>query len=329
MKNYIQQIIRIFTVSEPEQSVTDEVHQWLIHPEHAEEKEKALHSVWEVTEGVPDADTWNSLSNVYRKAGIPQIKHTRKQPTLWRYAAAVALLVVSVSVTFFYTKDTYSDIAMVEKFTSYGELNSVVLPDGSTVQTNSGTLLFYPESFKGDTRTVYLMGEANFKVKKNPDQPFIVKSATVSVMALGTEFNVSAYPKDSKIVATLLSGKIQVDCNDSDKSYTLAPGQQIIYDKNTASSHINQANISDVTAWQRGTLVFRGSTVAEMLTILERRYDIKFQCDANYVNEDKYNFEFPGKSNIKEVMDIMQVVVGDFNYEFEVDVCYIKSKKKK
>lgn len=57
---------------------------------------------------------------------------------------------------------------MVEKFTSYGELNSVVLPDGSTVQTNSGTLLFYPESFKGDTRTVYLMGEANFKVKKNP-----------------------------------------------------------------------------------------------------------------------------------------------------------------
>ena len=39
---------------------------------------------------------------------------------------------------------------------------------------------------------------------------------------------------------------------------------------------------TDVTAWQRGTL---------------------------YVNEDKYNFEFPGKSNIKEVMDIMQVVV--------------------
>lgn len=67
------------------------------------------------------------------------------------------------------------------------------------------------------------------------------------------------------------------------RAIRLHPDSTIIYDKNTASSHINQANISDVTAWQRGTLVFRGSTVAEMLTILERRYDIKFQCDANYV----------------------------------------------
>lgn len=329
MKNYIQQIIRIFTVSEPEQSVTDEVHQWLIQPEHADEKEEALRSIWEATEAMPDAGTWHSLSSVYQKAGTAPIKNIRKKLTFWRYAAAVAVLVASVSATFFYTKDTYSDIAMVEKFTSYGELNNVVLPDGSTVQTNSGTLLFYPESFKGDTRTVYLMGEANFKVKKNPEKPFIVKSGTISVMALGTEFNVSAYATDSQIIATLLSGKIQVDCNDSDKSYTLTPGEQMIYDKNTASSRIHQANLSDVTAWQRGTLVFRGSTVAEMLTILERRYDIRFHCDANYVNEDKYNFEFPGKSNIKEVMDIMQVVVGDFNYEFEVDVCYIKSKKKK
>ena len=35
---------------------------------------------------------------------------------------------------------------------------------------------FYPEAFKGDTRTVYLVGEANFKVKKDPEKPFIVRS---------------------------------------------------------------------------------------------------------------------------------------------------------
>lgn len=326
MKNYIQQIIRIFTTSEPEQSVTDEVHQWLIQPEHAQEKEEALRSLWDTTEGVADAKIWNSLSNVYKKAGVTEIKKTRKQLIPWRYAAAVAILVASISTTFFFTKNNYADIAMVEKTTSYGELSNLVLPDGSMVQTNSGTILFYPESFKGNTRTVYLMGEANFKVKKNPKQPFIVKSATVSVMALGTEFNISAYPQDNKIVATLLSGKVQVDCNDSNKSYTLAPGQQMIYDKSTTLSQVKQANISDVTAWQRGTLVFRGNTVKEMLNILERQYKIKIEYDANYLNNDKYNFEFPGKSNIKEVMDIMQIVVGDFDYEFEEDICHIKPK---
>ncbi|MEG1402240.1 FecR domain-containing protein [Bacteroides sp.] len=329
MTNYIQQIIRTFSVSHPQETVTNEVHKWLLDPAHADEKEDALCSLWEETEAGPDASTWKSLSIVYGKAGVGKQRNVYRRLNIWYSAAMVALLIVSVSVTSYYTKSTDSNIVMVEKLTPYGNFDRIVLPDGSIVQTNSGTVLFYPKTFHGDTRTVYLMGEANFKVKTNPDQPFIVKSATVSVVALGTEFNVSAYPRDGQVVATLISGKIKVDCGDPGKSYTLLPGQQMIYDKRTTEPRFKQANLSDVTAWQRGSLVFRGSTVEEMLTILERRYDIKFQFDMRYFNEDKYNFEFPGGSNLKEVLDIMKVVVGDFEYEFGVDMCYIKSKKKK
>ena len=42
-------------------------------------------------------------------------------------------------------------------------MNVIELPDGSKVQTNSGTILLYPEVFKGDTRTVYLIGELILK----------------------------------------------------------------------------------------------------------------------------------------------------------------------
>ena len=42
----------------------------------------------------------------------------------------------------------YSEVAMIEKFTPAGDMITIELPDGSKVQTNSGTLLLYPEAFK-------------------------------------------------------------------------------------------------------------------------------------------------------------------------------------
>ncbi|WP_195629688.1 FecR family protein [Bacteroides finegoldii] len=331
MKNYIQKIINVFTASKHSEKVTEEVHQWLVGEEHADEKEAALNTLWEETTGAVDAGTWNSLAKVYDKLGVSsKDAKTRFRIRVWQYVAvAVVVLTVAISGTFFFTKDMYSEIAMVEKFTPAGDTDMIELPDGSRVQTNSGTLLLYPETFKGDTRTVYLIGEANFKVQKNPDKPFIVKSTTMSVTALGTEFNVMAYPENDEIVATLIHGKIKVDCNNGKESYILNPGQQISYARSTTKSRFAEANLDDVTAWKKGLFVFRGATMKEILSTLERRYVVTFQYNANLFNEDKYNFRFRENSNIKEIMDVMKEVVGGFDYKIEEDVCYIKATKKK
>lgn len=331
MNDYIQKIITVFTTSEHHEEVTKEVHQWLLSEEHAEEKETALCSLWNETEAEADSDTWNSLSKVYHKIGVGEPFNQKKNRLrVWQYAAAaVIVLAISISGTFFYTKNLYSEIAIVEQFTPIGEMNTITLPDGSQVQTNSGTMLLYPEIFKGDTRTVYLIGEANFKVKKNPDKPFIVKSKAMEVMALGTEFNVSAYPENDEVVATLIHGKIKVDCKDEMKSYLLNPAQQVTYQSHTKQSVLAVADLEDVTAWQKGLFVFRSVMLEEVLTTLERRYAITFQYNANFLNEDKYNFRFREKSTIEDVMAIIQEVVGEFSYKIDDDICYIKPTTKK
>lgn len=327
MKDYIQKIIRAFTASGHNEEVTKEVHQWLLNEEHADEKETELHTLWNETEGKADAGTWTSLSKVYNKIGVGKQKNAQNyRMKTWQYAAAaVVVLAVSISGTFFFTKNIYSEIAMIEKFTPAGEMNMIVLPDGSQVQTNSGTMLLYPESFKGDTRTVYLVGEANFKVKKNPDKPFIVKSRTMEVTALGTEFNISAYPDNEEMITTLIHGKIKVGFEDGMNSYILSPTQQVTYQSRTKQSVLANANLEDVTAWQKGVFVFRGTIVKEILTTLERRYGIIFQYNSSLFNEDKYNFRFRDKASIEEIMAIIQEVVGGFNYKIDGDVCYIKS----
>ena len=186
-------MLTAITASEHSENVTKEVHQWLVDEEHADEKDTALGTLWKETEGKVDAGTWTSLENVYYKVGVSA--GTKKQYRLfpWKYAAAVAMFIVTVSGTFWLTKNAFEEktVAMIEQYIPDGKTREFELPDGSRVHVNSGTLLLYPDAFKGDTRTVYLIGEADFKVKKNPDKPFIVRSANMSVTALGTEFNVA------------------------------------------------------------------------------------------------------------------------------------------
>lgn len=327
MKNYIQKIINVFTASEHSENVTKEVHQWLLDEEHADEKDAALNTLWNETEGKVDAGTWTSLENVYHKVGVSA--GTKKQYRLfpWKYAAAVAVFVVSVSGTFWLTKNTFKEktVAMIEQYIPDGKTHEFELPDGSRVYVNSGTLLLYPDAFKGDTRTVYLIGEADFKVKKNPDKPFIVRSANMSVTALGTEFNVAAYPEDPEIVATLIQGKVKVGYEQSDNSYILRPGQQVVYNRKTAQSKVADANLEDVTAWQRGQIIFRGSTMEEILLTLERRFDITFQYNTNLFTNDEYNFSFSKNTDIGEVMEVIKEVTGKFTYKIDKNICYMKT----
>mgnify|MGYP000343872227 CR=1 FL=1 len=80
---------------------------------------------------------------------------------------------------------------------------------------NADSHIYYPENLEGKTRTVYLAGEATFKVVKNPKKPFIVRAGNMDVTALGTEFNVKAYLEDELLIASLIEGKVRVDCNDT------------------------------------------------------------------------------------------------------------------
>ena len=91
--------------------------------------------------------------------------------------------------------------------TARGNQYQIVLSDGSRVWLNSGSSLRYPVTFKGDSRTVHLAGEAYFEVATRPmrngdRQPFRVITADQSIEVLGTEFNVNSYEDEEAVVTT-------------------------------------------------------------------------------------------------------------------------------
>ena len=126
-------------------------------------------------------------------------------------------------------KNELSNVTFIQYYVSNGKREQVTLPDRSKVWLNSGSLLIYPSAFIGNEREVYLAGEGYFSVTKDKECPFIVKTNSVSVSVLGTEFNINAYPNIDKVVTTLEEGSIRMSLNRFDSSYLLEPDDQIVY----------------------------------------------------------------------------------------------------
>ena len=94
----------------------------------------------------------------------------------------------------------------------------LVLSDGTKVTLNAGTSLRFPVKFlKGQSRKVFLKGEAYFDVAKDKSHPFIVNVNEVNVEVLGTEFNISCYPEDANVSTVLIEGSVKLYDQDKKK----------------------------------------------------------------------------------------------------------------
>jgi len=323
MNKHIKKVIDLYTKSKIGEPAREEFHKWLIDNEYSSEKEDSLFHLWNKTDNIATEDTLTSLASLQTRSQFYSARKNSKL-SMWRYGAAITLI-IAVSSVYIFTKKTSAEHKFVEHFSQSGDSELITLPDGSTIRTNSGTVVLYPESYGEDTRTVYLLGEANFKVEKNPNIPFIVKSRDFSVTALGTEFDVSSYPDESYFKTTLISGSVRVQQNDNPADYILKISEQFVYDKSNEQRTIAKVDLYEATAWQRGELVFRGSTIREVLNVLERKYAVSFQYKSNVFNEDKYNFRFRKESSLSDIMDIIREVTDDFDYKKINDSYYINS----
>ena len=163
----------------------------------------------------------------------------------------------------------------------------LILNDGTRVWMNARSRLVYPVAF-GDTREVELEGEAYFEVTRDENRPFIVHAGQVAVKVLGTEFNVSNSPEIEEVQTTLINGKVQVTLSENMDGYTLHPGEQVVYNKESGEVTVANVDVSYVTAWREGRLRFRDRPLKEIMDFISRWYDV----DVVYEDESVKNYLF-------------------------------------
>ncbi|SEN42960.1 FecR family protein [bacterium A37T11] len=170
--------------------------------------------------------------------------------------------------------------------TPKGGQYQIILSDGTKVRLNAASTLKYPSRFSGDTREVFLEGEAFFEVNNNPS-PFIVHTNHQTITVLGTKFIVTAYADENVQTTTLVSGAVKVN-GPRREALMLSPGEQglLIGDQLTKVN----VDIKNEIAWTQGIFSFKKEPLENIMKKLARWYDV----DVTFENQALKQITFEG-----------------------------------
>lgn len=190
--------------------------------------------------------------------------------------------------------------AVVE--TKCGEVQLLVLPDGTQVHLSAMSRLVYPESFTADERRIELEGEAFFDVTSS-DIPFIVSTRTMEIEVLGTVFNVSAYTGESAN-AVLVEGSVKVSGAES-SGCLLSPGQKATILEETGDITVESVETDIYTSWTHGRIQFRDERLEDIMKEMSRWYDFKVEYEDEYIKELRFGGCVSRYDSIEPFMDLL------------------------
>lgn len=193
----------------------------------------------------------------------------------------------------------------------YGTRSRVTLSDNTVVWLNAGSRLIYPSKFKGDRREVMLFGEAYFKVSRNEQMPFVVKTSALEVKVLGTEFDLSAYPEDNIIQTILKEGSVSIHKNGDgffDKDLVLKPNQMASLDKSTLETKVYNVDANEYAIWTKGLLSFDDLEMCRVLKNLERYYNIQIHYTDPMVGSQRISGKLDLNKNLPDVLEYLSKV---------------------
>ena len=246
---------------------------------------------------------------------------------IMRIAASILIPIFCIGLGYYFSGN-HSKQKGDNKMTvqvSIGQKANMQLPDGTQVWLNSASSLTYDNTaYNKKERVVDLQGEAYFEVYKDKTRPFTVKVNDISVKALGTSFNVKAYPDDNNVTATLIEGSIQV--SSPSQSEVLNPNEKLTIAKN--NGRFTKSVLLDTDkniSWINSQLAFEQERLEDVVKVLERMYSIQI----SFTSEPLKDIRFSGTIKNNNLENVLQLItfVSPVCYSIENDTTIIIRSK--
>ena len=204
---------------------------------------------------------------------------------------------------------------------------TINLPDGSVVRLTKGSKLYFSanpggeSNSAGESREVFLDGEAFFDIKKNAARPFYVYTGQVITKVLGTGFFVRSLPADSVTTVTVRTGKVSVYRDDDYFSPSaqkgepagiiLIPNQEVVYDREKDRLHKTLAARPEPLAETPDTsLAFHGTPISQVFGRLQQLYGIPIMFDEDAVSSCSLNATMGKKDSFYEKLQVICKAIG-------------------
>lgn len=284
-----------------------------------------------MTEKEMDASFTSVLSRARRLESVSSAG--KRRAWIRRLAAWSAAAVLLVGVPFYSALKVHqanrevSELSLAdyrEFSTRNGEIRDIVLPDGSSVKLNAGSVLIYPEKFS-DVRSVYLSGEAVFDVTASREHPFVVKTSDINVKVHGTRFNVSAYSDDDNINVTLCRGAVSIVPRDlADGETSLVPDQNYCYSKETRIGEVTHVNASESTVWETGDLFLKAQDIHSVAKVIGRRFAVNIYVASGKYDRAVITARFVHGETLEEQLKAICSLVPGMRYTVMGDNVYLR-----
>jgi ferric-dicitrate binding protein FerR (iron transport regulator) len=304
---------------------------------------------WKFKQRIKGPETQSDKSDKYRL-----IKAIMKY-------AAIIILAFSLGGLIFHNKETkpaeQGGLSFSELIVPFGSRVLFTLPDGTEVTLNAGSRLKYDNIFGITDRVVNLEGEGYFKVAKDSERPFTVKTSHISVVALGTEFNVRAYSENKTIETTLVEGSLKIEniADDTgEEVIVLKPNQKVTYIKES-STIVNETNksksdldnksapepvqktlitpelvaedvnIEPIISWKENKWIFEQKCLSQIAIELERKFDVKIVFESERLKTVRFTGTILAEP-IEQVLEVMSLS-APISYKLRGRVVTLSEKK--
>lgn len=227
-----------------------------------------------------------------------------------KYGSFAASILAIAMLYFFMT--TKTEVQQIVQEAKKGEQLIFYLSDSTLVYLNSNSTLHYPVQFTTSTREVTLKGEAYFKVRSDAQKPFIVHSPNLSTTVLGTTFNI----RDFNLETTLVSvheGRVKVKST-TNEEVILTKNEQVTWDKITRKLAKEVLDLQDSNQWIMGRIQFNNTSIAEVIQVLNRRFDKTIVWDST--SQVHANYTISGDFKGTDIEEVLQGIHFLYNLQY-------------
>lgn len=278
---------------------------------------------------VSDIKNPELLDRIHHRIALNENKPVQRKLTFYKISLQIAaVLLVGLVLTSVWAYQNFNlfgaSVITQQISTPYASRTVFELPDGSKVWLNAGSSISFPANFDKKMRSVKLIGEAYFDVKKD-EVPFLVETSELTVNVLGTAFNVMAY-KDELTSVTLERGKVELQIEGKTLGY-INPGQQAHFVEGSNNLSIETVDSEVFTSWKDGRLIFQAEPLVNVTKRLERWYNLKI----NIHDKSLINLKVTGKiemESFSEVLDLLELTLPiEYRYSKSERTLTIYKKK--
>ena len=223
------------------------------------------------------------------------------------FVAATAVLALALcALLLLVTLPHPSEVQWIREYTSAGESRKVVLPDSSIIWLNSHSEVFYPSSFLGRERKVFLSGEAYADVTKDSRHPFVIDAEGVRILVHGTRFNVKAFRQSDLREVFLEEGSVTMSVGSGRNSITLAPNDLVRY--SVSQDMLEKYSVMPETYcdWRVSKdLVFFNMKLSDILSDLEHHFNVRFIVSHDVPLDTRYYASFINGESVIQVLNAL------------------------